>query len=436
MRRAFLFHIREQNMQNKLLEIFKTANGISIDSRNVLPGNIFFALKGEHTDGNVFAQKAIENGAVCAVIDDAAYNTHEKCLLVNNSLESLQQLAADYRNTLSIPFIAITGSNGKTTTKELTHAVLQKKYSVFATKGNLNNHIGVPLSVLSVTQKHDMAIIEMGANHLQEISFLCSIAKPTHGLITNIGKAHLEGFGGEEGVKEGKSELYEYLKQTGGVIFANSGQKKLFDVYENYKPVKTFGFYSTDFLTGNLLSGLPFASVSIDGIEIISNLVGQYNAENILAAACIGKYFGVSMQEIKEAVETYKPVNNRSEWKEIKGNHFILDAYNANPSSMQAAIENFQRLDATPKILILGDMLEMGKFARQEHEKILHLAAAGNFSEIITVGKEFAHVAIGKNVKSFITNTEAKTYFDSKNFKGVYFLLKGSRGIALEKIIE
>lgn len=436
MRKAFLLHIREQNMQKNLLKIFKTANGISIDSRIVLPGNIFFALKGEHTDGNVYAQKAIENGAVCAVIDDAAYNTHEKCLLVNNSLETLQQLAADYRNTLSIPFIAITGSNGKTTTKELTHAVLQKKYSVFATKGNLNNHIGVPLSVLSVTQKHDIAIIEMGANHLQEISFLCSIAKPTHGLITNIGKAHLEGFGGEEGVKKGKSELYEFIKQTGGVIFANSGQKKLSDVYENYKMVKTFGFNNTDFLEGNLLSGLPFASVSIDGVEIVSNLVGQYNAENILAAACIGKYFNVGMQEIREAVETYKPVNNRSEWKEIKGNHFILDAYNANPSSMQAAIENFQRLDATPKILILGDMLEMGKFARQEHEKILHLAVAGNFSEIITVGKEFANVAIGKNVKSFITNTEAKTYFDSKNFEGVYFLLKGSRGIALEKIIE
>lgn len=422
----------------QLLEIFETSTGVSIDSRNVDPGNIFFALKGEHSDGNMFAHMAVEKGAGYVVIDNEKYlpeTSDEKYFLVKDSLQALQNLASAYRNTLKIPVIAITGSNGKTTTKELLHVVLQKKYPAFATKGNLNNHIGVPLSLLSVTQEQKIAIIEMGANHQKEISFLCNITKPTHGLITNVGKAHLEGFGGEEGVKKGKSELYQYIMQQGGVVFANSGQEKLFDVYKDYKQLITYGFKKDDFVSGKIISSLPFATIEIENVRIESNLVGQYNAENILAAACVGKYFGADMQQIKDAIESYLPSNNRSEWKEINGNYFIFDAYNANPSSMQAAIENFMRLDVSPKILIMGDMLEMGEYAKEEHKHILHLAEAGKFNELITVGKEFKNID-AKNVTAFENISQAKDYFLSKNYIGCYILLKGSRGIALEKIVE
>ncbi|MBC8046943.1 MAG: UDP-N-acetylmuramoyl-tripeptide--D-alanyl-D-alanine ligase [Fimbriimonadaceae bacterium] len=420
----------------ELFQLFQKSTGVTIDSRSVQPGNIFFALMGEHANGNAYAEIAIEKGALCAVIDDVNYNINENFFLVDDSLTALQQLAKTYRDTLVIPFIAITGSNGKTTTKELMQAVLNKKYNAFATKGNLNNHIGVPLSILSVMRQHTIAIIEMGANHQKEIEFLCSLSNPTHALITNIGKAHLEGFGGPEGVKNGKSELYYYIMQNNGIVFANSGQEQLFDVYAKYDKVITYGFKENDFVNGKIISSLPFATIKIDDFIIESNLVGQYNAENILAAACAGKYFGIDLQEIKDAIETYIPRNNRSEWKEINDNHFILDAYNANPSSMKVAIENFMRLDVSPKIVILGDMLEMGKYAAEEHTHILDTALSGNFNAIITVGNEFEKAAAGKNIKAFKTNAAAKEYFNSQNYKGVYILLKGSRGIALEKIIE
>lgn len=420
----------------QLYNIYRESTGVTIDSRKVQPGNIFFALKGENSNGNIFAAGALEQGAVCCVIDDEAYKTDDRYFLVEDTLQALQQLAASHRDNLLIPFIAITGSNGKTTTKELMHAVLHKKYRTFATRGNLNNHIGVPLSVLSVRSDDEMAIIEMGANHQKEISFLCSIAKPTHGLITNIGKAHLEGFGGEEGVLKGKSELYQYLIQTGGIVFVNSGQHKLKNVYAGYDRMVRYGTREDDAVHGKIFTTDKFATVEINDTLIRSQLVGTYNAENMIAAACIGKYFNVEMDDISSAIENYQPQNNRSEWKEIAGNHFILDAYNANPSSMKAAIENFAKLPVSPKILILGDMLEMGEYAAAEHENILQLVLQQNFDSVITVGEAFMKAAEGKNVRAFKNNMEAKEYFAAQNFKNVYFLLKGSRGIALEKIVE
>lgn len=417
----------------KLHQFFLQSTGVCIDSRNAQAGNIFFALQGEHSDGNKFATIALEKGALLAVVDKEEYVT-EQCFFVKDALVTLQQLSSAYRAQLNIPIIAITGSNGKTTTKELSHEVLKKKYKVFATKGNLNNHIGVPLSLLSIKAEHEIAIIEMGANHLREIESLCEIAQPDFGLITNIGKAHLEGFGGPEGVKKGKSELYLYVMRNKGLLFVNSGQHLLSDIYEGYEKVVKYGFNSDDFLSGKITSELPFASLLIDGLQINSHLVGQYNAENILAAVCIGKYFGVALSECKSAIESYFPENSRSEWKEIQGNYFILDAYNANPSSMKAAIENFIELNVEPKVLIIGDMLEMGEYAMGEHSLILDIALQGNFQEIITVGKEFYSVT-KNNVHAFLTTAEAKSFFDSKNYQNTYFLLKGSRGIAIEKIL-
>ncbi len=424
------------NELNHLLEIFLKSTGVTIDSRNIEKGNLFFALKGERSDGNTFAASAIEKGAF-AVVDNKDFFIEGKSILVADTLIALQELAKAYRSELKIPLIGLTGSNGKTTTKELLHAVLSKKYNTYATKGNLNNHIGVPLSILSIQKEHEIAVIEMGANHQKEIEFLCTIAQPTHGLITNIGLAHLEGFGGPEGVKKGKSELFTYIMKTGGIIFANSGEKKLDDVYAGYEKIVRFGKSGDEDYPATIKPNEQFAVIVAHGLEFRSQLIGNYNADNLIAAYCVGNYFGVDDKLIQAAIENYFPSNNRSEFRKIGENYFILDAYNANPSSMKAALDNFAAFSAEHKIAILGDMLELGDYAEEEHKKIFELAVTSGFEEVLFVGPVFSKIASpGNGIKIFDDSASAAAYFKSKNAKGKNILLKGSRGIKLEKIIE
>ncbi|MBP9703831.1 MAG: UDP-N-acetylmuramoyl-tripeptide--D-alanyl-D-alanine ligase [Chitinophagales bacterium] len=420
--------------REQLFALYKKSSGVVIDSRKVEFNSIFFALKGEHTNGNEYAVSAINKGALCVVTDNAEYAVNDSYLLVSNVLIALQDLARDYRDTLSIPVIGLTGSNGKTTSKELLHAVLSKKYKCFATYGNLNNHLGVPISILSIPKDAEIAVIEMGANHQKEIEFLCTIAKPTHGLITNIGKAHLEGFGGIEGVKIGKSELHTYLRMHQGIIFMNSVNTMLSDTIADYPNVIYFGNKPTDTIKGIEINDSPFATVIIDDIKITSQLIGGFNAHNILAAVCIGKYFNVHIQEIKSAIESYQPDNNRSQWKQSGTNFLYLDAYNANPSSMQSAILHFLKMQVQPKILIMGDMLELGEYSAEEHNQILELAIQSGFQTIVAVGAEFKKIK-KEGVLYFDNADVAKSWFEKQNFQSTYFLIKGSRGIRLEKII-
>ncbi len=424
------------NGLEKLFETFLQSTGVTLDTRNIAGGEIFFALKGEKVDGNTLTAQALEKGVICCVVDDPKYNVSDKCFVVEDSLIALQELAKLYRSKFHFPVLALTGSNGKTTTKELIAAVLSTKYKTYATKGNLNNHIGVPLTLLSIKNDCEFAVIEMGANHLKEIEFLCSLADPDYGLITNIGKAHLEGFGSLDGVKKGKSELYTYIINNGGVIFANSKQTTLDDVYFNYEKVIKYGYDKIDFLNGKIIDGFDCANVEIDSEIIInSHLVGSYNADNILAAACIGKYFKIGYDDIKSAIDNYLPDNNRSELRKIGDNVFILDAYNANPSSLTAALINFSKIKAENKIVIIGDMLELGEYAYDEHKTILDLAKQFKFDLLITVGPEFMEQAPDSQIQ-FINSDDAKIWFDEQQFKGATILLKGSRGMKLEKLIQ
>lgn len=425
----------KQNDIDLLYHLFLTSTGVTIDNRNISGGEMFFGLKGEKVNGGIYAKEALAKGALCCIVDNEDYKLNDKCIVVDDVLITLQQLAAKYRNTFQFPVLALTGSNGKTTTKELIAAVLSKKYNVSATKGNLNNHIGVPLTILAIKRDCNFAIIEMGANHQKEIAGYCTYADPDFGLITNIGKAHLEGFGGEEGVLKGKSELFEFIKQKIGVIFINSSEKKLFSLFASYKKMITYGFNINDYVTGRIIKRNEYATVAIDDeIEISSHLVGDFNANNIIAAACIGKYFDVSYEDIKDAIENYFPDNNRSELKKINGNYFILDAYNANPSSMKAALENFSKLEAENKIAIIGDMLELGDYAFEEHRSIIELAMSGKIAQLVTVGPLFA-AHKSNAIKSFNTAHEAKQWFIEQQFQNATILLKGSRGMRLEEII-
>ncbi len=399
---------------------------------------LFFALKGEQTDGNRYAAMALEKGALAAVVDDPDVHRKGSTILVEDVLTTMQELARAFRRTLEVPVIGLTGSNGKTTTKELIHAVLSRKYNTFATKGNLNNHIGVPLSLLSIPSDAEMVVIEMGANHQKEIDFLSRIAEPGYGLITNIGKAHLEGFGGLEGVKKGKSELYRFLIENGGTIFFNTANTALDDVVEGYDIVIRFGPGNSDqgvhYAEYSVYEG--FASVKVDGTIIHSNLVGAFNAGNMHAAICIGHTFGVALSDAGEAIEAYQPDNNRSQLTQIGENWYIMDAYNANPSSMSAAISHFLQMDKGPRILVLGDMLELGDAAQEEHERMLELATAGDAQEVITVGPLFAAADTAGITTHFHTAEEVRHYLEAQAYKGCYFLVKGSRRIGLEKIVS
>ena len=416
---------------------------ISTDTRKITEGSLFFALKGEHFNGNKFASEALEAGAAYAVIDEAEYQKGDRFLLVDDVLSALQNLARYHRQQLTIPFIAITGTNGKTTTKELLNSVLSQKYVTYATIGNLNNHIGVPLSLLSVTSETEIAIIEMGANHQKEIAFLCSLAQPTHGLINNVGKAHLEGFGGFEGVKKGKGELYDYLKKTNGIAFINKDNDFLMEMMrerELQNPV-FYGKADDCFVRGNLVENNPFLLVDwSDGTEtqrVKSNLTGTYNFENLMAATAIGKYFGLTNAEINTGIEIYKPTNNRSQITQTATNTLICDYYNANPSSMAVALDSFSGLDAENKVMILGDMFELGEESSAEHKILFERALRVTASKRIFIGNELYALAHTSSGNYFFRSTEeAYELLRTEPIRGATILLKGSRGMKLEKLVE
>lgn len=420
-----------------IYQCYLQCDSVSTDTRNIQPNSLFVALKGDKFDANTFAKEALEKGASFVIMDNKNfYSDENKMLLVEDSLQTLQELANYHRKNLGLPIIALTGSNGKTTSKELINCVLSKKYKTIATVGNLNNHIGVPLTLLTLKEDTDIGIIEMGANHQKEIEFLCSIAEPDYGYITNFGKAHLEGFGGFEGVIKGKSELYTYLIANNKTIFVN-----LDDSIQSEKTINQNRYtFSTNIdadVEINNVEANPMVTVTLNNHIIQSHLIGLYNATNINAAITIGKYFNIADNDIKDAIESYIPNNNRSQLIEKKSNHILLDAYNANPSSMQAALTNFKQLSNNPKIAILGDMFELGKESIQEHQKIVSLLE--NQEEIVAylVGEDFYKSKIEKKHLHFYkTYSELQNAFDKINFNDTTILIKGSRGMALERILE
>lgn len=427
-----------------LYKFFLSGSGTSTDSRNIKKGDIFFALKGGNFDGNQFALQSLHNGAVLAVVDDKSLPDHPALFKVLSVLDTLQRLANFHRQQFSIPIIAITGSNGKTTTKELIAAVLNVHYPTHFTKGNLNNHIGVPLTLLAMPLNTDIAVIEMGANHQGEINDLCHIIEPTHGLITNIGKAHLEGFGGLEGVKIGKSELYKYLKD--GFVFLNqmdetlvslsSGNKKKIVYTLSEHPNPNNALYEIKNLPTQEFLKVAFLSENGDFLSVQTHLSGLYNLGNIMSAIAVGKYFKVPGLKIKAALENYVPLQNRSQYINYKGGKIILDAYNANPSSMEAALNNLISIPQLIKIAVLGDMFELGVEAPFEHKKIADYADNSTIYQVILIGKNFKQAALDKKWVHFDTALEAKKYFDSLSFSNALLLIKGSRGMKLESLLE
>jgi len=421
----------------EIYSIFLKNRNISTDSRQILPGCLFFALKGENFNGNKYAQKALDEGASYAIIDDKAYDG-PACILVDDVLVTIQNLANMHRRNLNIPVLAITGSNGKTTTKELVNAVLSQKYKVTATKGNLNNHIGVPLTILGVTDETQIAIIEMGANHQKEIEHLCNIAEPTHGMITNIGKAHLGGFGGYEGVIKAKSELYAWLRASGGKAFVNAENSLLMELTTGIDRT-LYGTEENVFARGKIRENNDMLTISwiteIGTISIETNLAGNYNFENAMAAICTGMFFKVPIAEIKTAICSYFPSNSRSQVMKTAKNDLILDAYNANPTSMQAAIENLRVVKAMHKMVILGDMRELGDESLTEHSSIVKLIHESDFDRAILVGPDFKEVARDL-FTCFLTSDEACEYLKTQNITGYTILVKGSRGIKMENVLE
>lgn len=412
----------------KIYTIYKRNPRICTDTRNIQKDSIFFALQGEKFNANKFAKKAIDNGCIFAIIDQKEYFTDDRFILVDNVLETLQELAKHHRKQLSIPIIGITGSNGKTTSKELIHSVLKLEQNCYSTKGNLNNHIGVPLSILEIDDKHQVAIIEMGANHEKEIRFLCSIAKPTHATITNIGAAHLEGFKDLQGVTNAKNELYQFIKETDGHLFVNQDDKLLVDL--SYRIQKTY-YGDKSNLNISIKNNTPFLNVLWHKTIINSNLIGDYQFYNISLAICIGNYFNISHEKIQLGIESYIPKNNRSEIFETEKNVIIMDAYNANPSSMKAMITSFSKQKYSNKVCILGDMLELGEYTIKAHMDILDLAKKLNL-EIILIGNEFSKIS--KN--AFSNRKEFEVFIQSNPIKNKTILLKGSRGIRLEKLTK
>ncbi|RFZ83521.1 UDP-N-acetylmuramoyl-tripeptide--D-alanyl-D-alanine ligase [Mucilaginibacter terrenus] len=442
-----------------LYAIYQRHPVISTDTRKIAPGSLFFALKGDKFDANTFAEKAIEAGAAYAVIDNPEYALDERYLLVEDGLTALQHLAAYHRSLLDIPVIALTGSNGKTTTKELINAVLSQRYKTLATIGNLNNHIGVPLTLLSISTAHEMAIVEMGANHQKEIAFLCTIAQPTHGLITNVGKAHLEGFGGVEGVKKGKGEMYDYLvnmqpedtTDNRRIAFINSDDAILLSMQQERGLTNAIYYGKNDdernLISGKLVDNSPFLVVDWkdkfcgESFTIASNLTGAYNIDNILVAICIGATFGMSTAEINDGIAGYHPTNNRSQIVQTATNTLICDLYNANPSSMFVAIDNLDKMAAARKVLILGDMFEMGEESAEEHTAVIKKALDADVQERIFIGQDFASQQTevnGAGITSstfYLTAEDAIAGLKSNPVTNATVLIKGSRGMALERLI-
>jgi UDP-N-acetylmuramoyl-tripeptide--D-alanyl-D-alanine ligase len=420
----------------ELYQKFKASNGISTDTRKINEGVMFFALKGDKFNANSFAQEALSKGAKYVVIDEAEYATDERCILVGDVLYTLQKLANYHRQQLSIPFVGMTGSNGKTTSKELVAAVLSKKFKTYYTKGNLNNHIGVPLTLLGIDESYEIAVIEMGANHQGEIRDLCNICEPTHGFITNVGKAHLEGFGGVEGVKKGKGELFDFVEKSGGTIFVNNKSEVLLEMASQRKFKERFDYLSGDEVV--MLQDSPIVIFSVNGSEYETHLPGSYNFENIAAALAIGKYFGVPPELANEAVSEYNPDNNRSQIVEKGTNSILLDAYNANPSSMSASIQNFINLKTDKKkVVILGDMFELGEEAPAEHRLIGELVAKGDFELVVLFGQLMANaLEFLPNAFYFSDKFSLHNWLIDKQLTDSYILIKGSRGVSLETVVQ
>ncbi len=424
-----------------LYNLFQANPSISTDTRSITKNSIFFALKGDNFNANEFAQQAIEKGASYAIVDEEKY-ANDNCLLVEDVLSALQDLARHHRKQLKIPVLGLTGSNGKTTSKELVNAVLAERYKTFATFGNLNNHIGVPLSILSITNNVEVAIIEMGANHQKEIELLCTIAQPTHGIITNVGMAHLDGFGGFEGVKKGKAELYAYLKETNGYTFINRDNKHLLEMCATAGLSKLiyYGTENGNTIKGSLKNSDPFIEVEWTNHEVSStvktNLTGSYNFENILAAICIGDFFDMDAEAINQGLSNYQPKNNRSQLTKTETNTVICDFYNANPSSMSAALSNISTLSAEQKTVILGDMFELGPESAAQHEIIAKQAEQSRLDKIILIGKYFYVLKDEIDALFFETPAEAAHFLQENPVNNNLVLLKGSRGMKLESLLQ
>ncbi|MCX6286383.1 MAG: UDP-N-acetylmuramoyl-tripeptide--D-alanyl-D-alanine ligase [Bacteroidetes bacterium] len=420
--------------------IFLQHSHVVTDSRNLSPSCIFFALKGDRFNGNHFAADALNKGASWVVVDEPEYKISPQCLLVEDVLRTLQDLALHHRSSFNIPVIAVTGTNGKTTTKELISKVLAKKYKVLSTEGNLNNHIGVPMTLLRLNNDTEIAVIEMGANHPGEIDFLCRIALPYYGIITNIGKAHLEGFGGFEGVLRTKTELYRFLAGRNGTVFVNADDSLLIQHSEGIERI-TYGFGDTASIKGSIDNSRDFINISItqsngQALDVQSKLFGDYNAVNILASACIGRYFNISDEEIKLAVESYQPSNNRSQVRTTEKNLLVLDAYNANPSSMEAALRFFASSVYGNKVVIIGDMLELGAESDALHKHILKLLEELSFAEVYLVGPTFTRINTKREFLCFGDSELARLWFEHHLPEGKSVLLKGSRGMKLETVAE
>jgi UDP-N-acetylmuramoyl-tripeptide--D-alanyl-D-alanine ligase len=420
----------------ELYRIYLEHPSVQTDTRRLQPGDLFFALTGPNFNGNAFAQKALDGGAAFAVIDDPAYAVEGKTFVVPDTLQALQELALHHRKQFSIPFLAITGSNGKTTTKELVHAVLASTFTTYTTEGNLNNHIGVPLTLLKIRKDAEIAVIEMGANHLGEIASYCKVALPTHGLITNCGKAHLEGFGGEEGVRKGKGELFDHLRKHKGMAFIMQDYPYLQEMSRDIPEIFSYGTVDAG-VTGNVSASEPFLEVDFTrGFKglVATKLVGSYNLPNVLAAVACGKYFGVPDEKIRQSIAEYTPSNSRSQLVVKGSNKIILDAYNANPSSMKLAIENFARMEDDSKIVMLGAMAELGPQSVKEHEEIVELLQQYRWKHVVLVGGDF-----GKIKHPFIQldhATAAGNWLKQQKPAHSSLLVKGSRSMQMEKVLE
>ncbi len=426
-----------------IYKIYQQNPSIQTDTRKLQKNDLFFALKGPNFNANEFAQQALERGAAYAFVDEKLSFNDDRVISTNDALQTLQNLAKFHRIQLDkissgkkIPFIAITGSNGKTTTKELLNNVLSSSFKTYTTEGNLNNHIGVPLTILKIKEDVEMAVIEMGANHLGEIAGYCKYAMPTHGLITNCGKAHLEGFGSIENVKKGKGELFDYLREHKGTAFVNNDDKSIFPLTNDINEIVSYGSKGEN-TNGYIFKSDPFLEINIPGsipILVRTNLVGSYNFPNVMAALCIGRYFNIDDQKIKEAIENYFPSNSRSQLIKEGSNIIISDTYNANPDSMKAAIENFASMQGEKKILLLGSMMELGSESKNEHAAIVSIIDKYNWEGVVLVGKEFREIP--NKYVNYENASQVKEWLKKLHPENAHILIKGSRTIQMEKVLK